>query len=288
LKLLISIAVLLSLNWGEGQVVGKLENPALRESSGIVASRRNPGLYWTHNDSGNPAEIFLIDRTGKDYGTWRVPAATNIDWEDIAVGPGPDKSRTYLYLGDIGDNAQRRRDIAVYRIPEPAAESRGGATEPAAVFRYRYPDHAHDAEALLVHPETGAIYVVVKAKGQDVDTVVFKAPAQRSGAAPVTLERIAKLDLPPEFDLTALTGRITGGDISPDGTRMVLCDYVRAYEFVLPEGQPFDTVWQQNLEVINPGPRLQGEGVAYRLDGQALLFTSEGLHSPVVEVLRKK
>ncbi len=287
MKLFIILALLPLPGWGAGEVTGKLENPALTESSGVVASRRNTGLYWTHNDSGNPPDIFLIDRTGKDFGSWRVTGAANVDWEDIAIGPGPDTGQSYLYVGDIGDNDRRRTDIVVYRVPEPAASSRGQATLPAAALRFRYPDRPHDAEALLVHPRTGVIYIVIKARGEDKDTLVFKAPGHVPASGPATLERIAKLELPPEFDLTAITGRVTGGDISPDGRRVVLCDYLRAYEFVLPEGSPFDEIWKQKFEVIDPGRRPQGEGVAYRLDGKALLFTSEGVHSPVVETTIK-
>jgi hypothetical protein len=269
LKLLILLAVV---------VTGKLENPRLTESSGIAASRRNPGLYWTQNDSGNPPEIFLIDRAGRDLGVWTVDGAANVDWEDIAVGP--DQT---IYIGDIGDNQRSRQEVVVYRVPEPVAKAGGGATAKATALHFRYPDGPHDAEALLVQPRTGDIYIVTKAKEGDLDTLVFKAPATGSGI----LKRVGKLDLPPEFDLAAVTGRITGGSISPDGKRVVLCDYVRAYEYVLPAGRVFDDIWRQNPEVIDPGPRLQGESVTYSLDGESLLFTSEGKHSPVVEVDRK-
>lgn len=284
---LLVVSVAAQTHWGVGRIVGTVENSQVTESSGLAASWRNPGLYWTHNDSGDSARVFLMDRTGRDCGTWEVSGALNRDWEDMAVGPGPVSGSSYLYLGDIGDNGRRRRDVVVYRVPEPDAASHGGRLGPAVGLHFVYPDQPHDAETLLVHPKTGRIYIVIKAHAGDAETLVFRAPAKLPATGSATLERVAKLELPPEFDLTSITGRITGGSISKDGRRLLLCDYLRGYEFVLPPGKDFDRIWSQQPEVIDPGSRKQGESVAYRLDGKSLLLTSEGASSPVVEVVRQ-
>lgn len=275
--------------YGPPRVLGRLDDPAIDESSGIVASRANPGLYWTHNDSGDGPNLYAFDEQGARRGTWRVRGASASDWEDIAAGPGPQAGVSYLYIGDTGDNEGKRSEIIVYRVKEPtitpaAASStkrRPLVTEDAEAVRLRYPDGARDAESLLVHPVTGDLYIVSK--------IPFANPAVYKAAAPLdlngttTLKRIGELNLPSLFG-----GLITGGDISPDGLRVALCDYTDGYELVLPDARAqFDQIWKQPLKPIDLGKRKQGESIAYRLDGRALLTTSEGVHQPLMEVVRK-
>src|SRR3954452_118827 len=92
---------------------GKLESAGLDESSGIVASRAHPGIFWTHNDSGNPPELFAITREGKEVRTYKVDAK-NIDWEDIALD---EKGR--LLIADTGNNQHDRGEVYVHRLAEP-------------------------------------------------------------------------------------------------------------------------------------------------------------------------
>jgi hypothetical protein len=80
---------------------------------------------------------------------------------------------------------------------------------------------------------------------------------------------------------------VTGGDISPDGTRVALSTYAQGYELELPAGAPFDDVWSQRPVPVALGPRLQGEAVAYRLDGRALLTSSEIDPWPLQQVERR-
>src|SRR5215813_6677580 len=100
-----------------------LENQSIKESSGIAASRRNSNIFWTHNDSGDGPFVYAFDRQGKHRGVWRVAGAKAMDWEDMAVGSGPKRGQSYLYLGDIGDNSKNRDDIVVYRTAEPLITS---------------------------------------------------------------------------------------------------------------------------------------------------------------------
>src|SRR5437764_643295 len=53
-------------------LLARLESREVTESSGIVASRRNPGLFWTHNDSGDGPFVYAFDRAGRARGVWRV------------------------------------------------------------------------------------------------------------------------------------------------------------------------------------------------------------------------
>jgi hypothetical protein len=273
--------------YGPPSKLGVLEYKAINESSGIVASRTTPGLYWTHNDSGDGPFIYAFDDHGGHKGVWRLTGATARDWEDIAAGPGPERGTNYLYIGDIGDNNETRSEVMVYRVPEPVVTPADASstkanpilTKDLETIRLRYPDGKHDAEALLVHPVTGNIYIVTKVPLGN--PVIYEADAPLGTGLTNTMVRVG--ELPGIFG-----GLITGGDISPDGLRVALCDYLQGYEMVLPgAGVPFNKIWQQPLRSIELGKRKQGEAIAYRLDGRALLMTSETLPTPLIEVTRR-
>jgi hypothetical protein len=266
--------------------IATLEDRRINESSSIVASRRNPGLFWTHNDSGDGPFVYAFDRAGHNRGTWRVEGATARDWEDIAVGPGPEPRRPYIYAGDIGDNEEKREFVVVYRFPESeVTDADAGSTQQsprttatAEALRLKYPDGAHNAEALLVHPTTGDLYVVTKLADS---AGVYKLAAPFDTSKVNTLARVATLHGPGFFGTL-----VTGGDISPDGRRVALCDYASGYELTLPQdSKSFDDIWRQKPTVVPLGARRQGESVCYRLDGAALLATSEGTPTPLIEVV---
>jgi hypothetical protein len=270
--------------------LANLEDRRIEESSGIVASRVNPGVYWTHNDSGDGALIYAFDRSGKSKGAWKVTGASALDWEDIATGTGPVSGTSYLYIGDIGDNKRDGKVVTVYRVAEPAVESQAGSksragtpqTAPAEALRLKFPDRRYDAEALFVHPRTGDLYLITKTKRGA--SKVYKATAPFDVSTTIELEFVSDLQLPGIGG-----GMVTGADISPDGERVVLCDYFGAYEMSLPrDAADFDSIWQQPLAPVELGLRRQGEAVCYRLDGKAILATSEQIPSPLIEAQQKE
>lgn len=267
----------------------------LSESSGVARSVRNPGLYWTLNDSGNDAELFAFDLKGVLAGVWKVPGAANQDWEDLAIGPGPDPKLSYLYIGDIGDNGRQRRSVSVYRVAEPVRpkskkKSAAGAawsTGRAERLDFVYPDGAHDAESLLVHPKTGDLYIVIKTRRAE-SVAVYKATAPFvAGAEPVKLAWVATLSLPNNDSLGNMLGRITGGAINGAGDRVALCGYAGGYESVLAKGAKFEDVFAGPWVAIELPKRNQGEAITYMPDGLGLVMTSEGKPMPVHVLDRK-
>lgn len=269
-------------------VLGTITDPAIDESSGLAASRRNPGLLWTHNDSGDEPLVYCIDLKGAPCGVWRVTGADAWDWEDVAAGPGPRPGEPSLYLGDIGDNLDQRSEIIVYRIPEPVAgagpvttKAAPAASAPAEALKLRFPDGPHNAEALAVHPTTGDVYVISK----DAQAArVYKAPAPLDATKVVTMTQVGTIRLGAG---SRGLEQVTGADISPDGRRVALSTYAQGYELEVPAAGPFDDVWSQPPAAVALGPRLQGESIAYRLDGKALLTTSEISPSPLQQVERR-
>jgi len=162
----------------------------------------------------------------------------------------------------------------------PRCRIRSHETEHAEAIRLKYPDGRHDAEALAVHPATGDLYVITKTRNPATAAGVYKLAAPYSTKSVNTLQKIGEVSVPSLFP-----GMITGADISPDGSRVVLCDYFNAYELVS-AGGALDEVWKQKPAVVRLGSRPQGEAVCYTLDGQSILATSEGSPSVVMEAPR--
>jgi hypothetical protein len=284
------LALILVASFGTPTKLANLKNPSINESSGLVASRSMPGVYWTHNDSGDGPFIYAFDATGESRGVFRVSGAQARDWEDMSIGPGPKRGQSYLYLGDIGDNQGGRAEIVVYRVAEPALVAADKAstkkqpqtTSTAEAIRLRYPDGKHDAETLLVHPVNGNLYIVSKALLRK--PVVYEAAAPLTAGNVITMTKIGEIKVP-----SLLGGALTGGSISPDGKHVAFCDYLQGYELTLPaSSQNFNDIWKQKMDSFPLGERQQGEAITYRPDGSALLATSEGKSPPLLQVERRR
>ncbi len=270
------------------QVVGKIKSGDIKESSGIAASRCQTDVLWTHNDSGGGAFLYALNSKGESLGVWRVAQAENKDWEDIAAFKNA-AGECFLYIGDTGDNDRKRDDLKIYRVKEPtvSAESKStdrknaGTTENAETIRLGYADGKYDAETLMIHPKSGDVYILTKRT--DAASGVYKLAANYSLDKTNTLKKIAELSVP-----SIPNGFLTGGDISPDGKRVVVCDYFGAYELEKPTlTTNFDEIWKQKIKLINLGEREQGEAIGYSSDGNSLFATSEKKNSPLIQVKRK-
>ena len=114
-------------------------------------------------------------------------------------------------------------------------------------------------------------------------SAVYKLKSDFSLEKTNTLEKIA------DFSVPAIpNGFLTGGNISPDGKRVVISDYFAAYEIILPENaKNFDEIWTQKPNVIELGEREIGEAVCYSADGNSIFATSEKKNSPFIEVKKK-
>lgn len=267
-------------NYAKPKVVGTIKSDEITESSGLVQSRCNPSIFWTHNDSGGSEFIYAINEKGERLGTWKVTGAKNNDWEDIATVK--DKAgKCFLYLGDIGNNSEKKSQLTVYKVVEPnvseadkkSNKKKPNKTETAEAIKFSYPDGNHDAETLLVHPNTGEIYVLTKL--MIGASQVFKVGAKT--------EKVGIVSVPAIPD-----GFLTGGEISPDGTQIILCDYFAAYEITLPKNaKKFDDIWKEKPARIELGEREQGEAICYSADGKKIYATSEKKNSPVIMVERK-
>lgn len=255
-----------------GKQVGTVQTTLIAEASGIVASRKYPGVLWVHNDSGGSARVYAINPEGKLLGTYRIKEAHCRDWEDIAIGPGPDPQREYLYVGDIGDNRARRPSITVYRVPEPKIDPDHVLTEmeigPADSIDLVYPDGSKDAETLMVDPLNGDIYIITK---RELFCRVYRAPYPQSTKKRTVMNLVASLPW----------GLAVGGDISPDGKLVIIRGLFNASMWVRPKGKELWRAFRTKHFRLELMQEPQGEGICFDADGRGYFTIGEMQHPPI-------
>lgn len=218
------------VKFGLRQNLGKVRNGDIDEASGLALSRINQGILWTHNDSGDDARIFAVGTDGRDYGQYRLRKIKARDIEDIAVGPGPKKGKSYVYLADIGDNRAKRKMKYIYRFEEPHLNKSSGdrkyVIKKSDIITFRYPDGRRDAETLLIDPLTRDLIIVTK---REEYVRVYKLAYPQSTKKTITAEHIATLTI---GNRGYKGSGITAGDISGAGTEILLKSYARVYYYI--------------------------------------------------------
>jgi hypothetical protein len=263
------------LNCQNFSLVGNFQDVRIAECSGLAASQKNPGVLWVHNDSGHGPLLFAVLEDGDLRGVYNLEDAGAVDWEDMAHGPCADAGDPdCLYVGDIGDNGQSRDSIQVYRVGEPSVPLTGDPEETSLPnverFDCTYPDGAHDAEILLVDPDSGIPYIVTKSVNQD--TNVYRFPAAPVAGESVVLEKVATL---------GARAFLTGGDAAWDGSRVVLRDYLAAYDYPRGSGVTFEQIFSQTPCLVPLALEAQGESLTIGPSGLELYTASEGVGGPI-------
>src|SRR5690349_7814313 len=244
-------------SWGAPQNLCELDNEAVNESSGVAPSGLASGVFFTHNDSGDVARFFRFQRNGKVDGEYALKGAEAIDWEDMARATVDGKS--YLYFGDVGDNAEDRKNITVYRVEEPTTSGKQ-SIDKFETYTLTYPDGAHNCEAMFV-TSSGDVWLVTKNPGGNSIAFVLLKP---KGTGAYVLKHVANLAID------------TGGS---GGKYVVLRTYSAALEYTAPK--VFSEWTKSAPSPIRTALEIQGEAIAYSKDGQALVTTSEFAPCPV-------
>lgn len=261
--------------------VARIQDIELPEISGLAASRRWPGVYWTHNDSGGSATLYAFNRRGEVLARIPVEGADAVDWEDIALYERD--GRSWLAIGDIGDNFAWRSTVTIYLLPEPELDA--SRAEVAARIDFRYPDGPRDAEALAVDAEAGQLLVLEKG----APTVGLYALPLQGGEGVVEAQRIADLSLPwpgapvPAAPVSAASGRVTvtAMDLSRDGRRLAVMTYVNLYRFERAPGQDWAQVLAQPPRHWRLPRRYGLEAMAIEPDGVSVVLVPEGSPAPL-------
>lgn len=249
---------------------------ALRELSGLAASRRHPGIYWAHNDSGNALALHAIRENGDIVATFPLStSARPRDPEDVAVGPcAAGASPSCIYLADIGDNGQRRATVMILKLPEPA-ELRSRPLR-AEALPFTYADGPRNAESIMVDPRTARVFVLSKVLSSLGDVFRVDGLGSRAGGTAV---RVRRLRNPNEFD-----SYTTSAAVHPDGDRLLLRTYGRAWELRSPGARAFEDVLDAEPIAVPSAAQPQGEAITYTRDGRGYLLGTESVGAPIYRV----
>jgi hypothetical protein len=197
--------------------------------SGIVASKRYPGVLWAIRDRGgrdrpgrpqNALYAYKVTdgQVGKVAGAAfkAVPMPVKArDWEDI----GRDSDGN-LWVADIGNNECDRTDTALLKVREPDPRQ----THPAellATYRYRFPDPppgcaGRNAEAMFLVDDVP--YLIDKAD----KSTLYRFPSLDPDGA-VTLEKVGVL--------AGQVANLSGADVSTDRRRLAVDTHTMLYVY---------------------------------------------------------
>lgn len=262
------------------EITGFMQNKQLKETSGIAASGIFEDIYYIHNDSGDTSRFFAITPKGKLVSTFyyeddKSPKYPVLDCEDIAVGKGPEKGKSYVYLGDIGDNFNWRPYVTIYRFEEQLSWMKDSVNHVVpAQLHLSYPDWSKDAETMMVDPIDDLLYIINKR----TDTVkIYSTPLKFKDKESRELTLRGRI-LIPGFKPFKY---VTAGDISRDGTKILLKTYGNVYYWERKEGEHVWQTMQRKPATLPYELQRQGEAIGFTPNGEGYYTTSEAVFAAI-------
>lgn len=227
------------INYEDPEIVGRLKYDPINETSGMGMSYITDNAIWVHNDSGDGPNIYLIDTDGNLLNKGRVSGARANDWEDLSTFELNGKS--YIIIGEFGDNGRNRSDYKLYIIEEPEYDpdqKEGHVYSILRTITYQYDNGKQNCESVGVDVATGKIILFSKSHDNEIRYVYELPLSVEPGSENLTAKRIASLS----------TDDTTAMDISMDGHRAIVLTYKDfAYEFIREDNE----TWE---EAFNKGP----------------------------------
>jgi hypothetical protein len=239
---------------------GKLANPLLEEVSGLVTSQRYPNRLYVHTDSGGESAVFVLDTLGNELGRLELTGLKNRDWEDIAIGPGPNGT-FYIYIAEIGDNEAKHEEIYLYRFAEPEL-LQAIPSDAIDQVKLQFPGGPKDAETLLADPITGSLFLVSK---REPKNALYQVPATAFDDGSATVEKVH------EFDFNSSVA----GDISKDGSQILIKTYLAVFYWKRTDKQSLVEALKTVPMRLPYVPEPQGEAIGFNFKGDAYFTLSE-------------
>lgn len=267
-RLFLLVIVIAAIGWlalnAKSRQENTLQTDKLKEASGLAISHVNPGILYSHNDSGGEAKIYAIDAQGKLCATLSLAGASNRDWEDIAAVTLAKSGQSYIYAGDIGDNAARYNTIKIYRFPEPKLSKADSllTIQNYDTIEIAYEDGPRDAEALFVDPRSGDIYIISKREEQ---VGLYRAKPSYPTGKINTAVKLGTLPL----------SWVTAADLSPNGKKLLVKTYVGIWQFKVNRHKQGDITLSQKPKNLPYKIEPQGEGICWDNQGKGYYTLSE-------------
>jgi hypothetical protein len=299
-----------SIRYLPGRRIAWIACEQLDELSGMAASRRLPGIFWAHNDSGDDPRLYLLDLAGRDLGSVLVEGVRNFDWEDIASFDAEGKH--YILIADTGNNGLNAAVHMIHVVEEPVYDPKRGpaalavkSVPPVRTIYFSFEDDYRNCEAVAIDATDKTILLISKERSKTCHVYALPWPAADGAVAevkktpvdkkptvdkkPALAKALALEPGPPRALVARVIGEIrlrqvTGMDISPDGRRAAVVTYGDAYEFVRRPGQSWKEAFARPPRLIEVPPRAQGESICYGLDGRTLYLSSEKRPTPLIEI----
>lgn len=269
------------------QQIGTIRDRRLPEISGIACSVRYKNSFWVHNDSGNPAELFLINAAGSVLASVKLDGAVNRDWEDICTFQFEDTA--FICVGDVGDNSGQHKSYRMYVVEEPQLDlektsARNGSAIEIVVadcykIDFQYEDGPKNCEAFAWDSASGGFLLAEKGFDGERKTkpgiyclTVTNGFADRT---PLVARRVADCKLK---NTTAMS-------ISGNGNRLVLASYAVAAVWDRdPSGDWTHTLKRRDPTMLPMPLQRQGEAIALDHSGQMAITTSEFVQQPIWQI----
>lgn len=174
----------------------------LRENSGLIHWN---GRLWTVNDSGGDPVLYAFDiRSGKVLQEIYIENGSNRDWESLA------QDERNIYVCDIGDNRRHRDELNIYKIAKDSIPPSGNMSVSAGIINYSYAGRPFDCEAAFVMGDS--LYLLTK--DWETRSTTLYTCSTKPGNYKLQPRRTYPVD-----------GLVTGADLSPDGSFLLLCGY---------------------------------------------------------------
>lgn len=249
---------------------GIIENSEINEASGIASSKIYEDVLYVHNDSGDKSRIFAINKKGKSLCEFHLLNCQARDWEDVATGPGPLDSCSYIYVGDIGDNEAKYDIKYIYRFPEPNLSvidsQKVVIVQNVDKIRFRYSDGKFDAEALMVDPLTKDIFIASK---RDLKVRLYQIRYPQSLTKINTMKCIDTLDV----------SIVVAADISSSGTEIIMKNYHEVYYWQRGRGESVQRALSRMPRKLTYVKERQGEALAWDKHSDGYFTMSEQTNS---------
>ena len=216
----------------------------LKEISGI--QYLNDTLLVAHNDGGNvPIIYFLNPNSGKIIKRVVLKNTKNVDWEDMAM------NGNYLYIGDFGNNNNKRKNLTIYRFSWKEAINQDSIATDLMTIAYAdqiaFPPENKalnfDAECLAF--ADGYLWIFTKNRTEPFDgiTNVYRVKFQENSHAILKKEYSIKIG-----SKGWMFDSVTGGDFAYG--YFYLTTYNRVLKYLFSEGK-FTLVKQYKYNEYN-------------------------------------
>ncbi|MBW4890691.1 hypothetical protein KXQ82_13225 [Mucilaginibacter sp. HMF5004] len=238
--------------------VANMARQDYNELSGIAESHATPGVLYVFEDGAKTSNIYLTNKLGADLGKVVLDGVSPRDWEDMVVGPGPDATKNYVYMADIGDNNASYTSVSIYRFIEPnlSSAAAGSIIHVTAFDRIQisYSRGATNAETLMIDPLTRDLLIATK---ENSKSYIYRIPYPQSTTTVAVIKPSALLG----FDF------LTSGDISPDGKEVLLRNKSQIWYWKRNDGEDIvTTLLRKPQDAPYAANEHQGEGICFAAD----------------------